>query len=118
MPDTSKSFELLADDIRRRVLILLCDTNEIRVPEAIQARSQAIPSPANGTALQGDSAGRQYQAVDLHLHHTHLPKLEAEDLITWDREQQLVSRGPAFEEIEPLLHLLAANPHMLPGDLF
>lgn len=54
----------------------------------------------------------------MELSHVHLPKLEDSGLIEWDSEAGTVSRGPAFEEVEPVLRLLAANADRLPGDLF
>lgn len=40
------------------------------------------------------------------LHHVHLPKLDEAGYVEWDREADVVSRGPMFEEIEPVLRVL------------
>lgn len=42
----------------------------------------------------------------IELRHVHLPKLEQGDFIEWDRDSDLVTRGPEFAAIEPLLRLL------------
>lgn len=48
------------------------------------------------------------------MQHKHLPKLEALGFVEWDRENQYVTRGPQFREIEPLLELLNENLDELP----
>lgn len=40
------------------------------------------------------------------LYHVHLPKLAHAGYIEWDRDSNVVARGPRFREIEPLLDLL------------
>lgn len=48
------------------------------------------------------------------LRRTHLPMLEAEGLIEWDRETGEISRGPRFDEIEPFLELIEDHEDELP----
>ncbi|EFW90718.1 hypothetical protein ZOD2009_17720 [Haladaptatus paucihalophilus DX253] len=48
--------------------------------------------------------------------HTHLPKLESYDVIEWDRENNVVCRGPQFEELQPLLELIDNHRDELPDD--
>ena len=45
------------------------------------------------------------------LHHTHVPVLEQAGFVEWDAEAGVVGRGPAFDEIEPFLRLLAMYLH-------
>lgn len=120
MSDLSTLFELLAADARRRVLYMLCDTNTLRVPDGLQIRSHAQARQSGGSqTMQSVPSGDQSsRAFEMQLYHTHLPKLEAEDVVEWDPHDQIVSRGPAFEEIEPALRTLAANEPRLPGELF
>jgi hypothetical protein len=120
MLDISILFELLAADCRRQVLFLLCGTDSLQIPEGLSTRGEAqasqSPDPLSDRTLSsGDQPLRQRE---MELYHTHLPKLATEGVVEWDREVETVSRGPAFEEIEPALQLLAANPNALPGDLF
>jgi len=63
--------------------------------------------------LMRDSEGRD---PEIELVHTHLPKLEAAGLIDWDRETGEVTRGPNYEEIEPLLELIEDHADELPPD--
>jgi len=50
------------------------------------------------------------------LQETHLPMLEAEGIIEWDRETGEISKGPNFEEVEPLLQLMQRHADDLPPD--
>lgn len=56
------------------------------------------------------------QEVRLRLVHTHLPRLEEDGYIEWDRETETISKGPHFEEIEPLLELIETHADELPPD--
>jgi hypothetical protein len=47
------------------------------------------------------------------MRHGHLPKLADCGLIDWDRTADTVRRGPAFEEIEPLLDVLVTSQDTL-----
>lgn len=46
------------------------------------------------------------------LHHTHLPKLEAANIIEID--DGVIRRGPNWDEIEPLLTIIDENRERLP----
>ncbi|MFC7156142.1 hypothetical protein ACFQPA_11865 [Halomarina halobia] len=118
MSDVSTLFELLTADVRRRLLVALCDVDSVQVPDGLLVRGQAQPVPSS------DSLPRETPSLDegsahpltFQLHHNHLPKLVDAGVIEWDRETGTVSRGPEFEEIEPAVRLLVANAHALPGE--
>jgi len=48
--------------------------------------------------------------------HIHLPKLEEYGFIDWDRNSNEVSKGANFEEIRPLLEMLADHEDELPEE--
>ncbi|SDJ41762.1 hypothetical protein SAMN05216226_103108 [Halovenus aranensis] len=48
------------------------------------------------------------------MEHVHLPKLAEYGFITWDREQNEVAKGPEFDDIRPLIELIADNESELP----
>lgn len=48
-------------------------------------------------------------AANVGLVHTHLPKLQEEGFIEWDRDTGDISKGPHFEEIEPLLEFIQTH---------
>lgn len=52
--------------------------------------------------------------IKIELIHSHLPKLEEHEYITWDRESGEISKGPNWSEIAPLLHLLDEHADELP----
>lgn len=91
-------FELLADDLRRQVLYELLGQ---------ESRDPALTVP---DGVECDD--RDPRRVALSLWHTDLPKLEDADVVHWDRDVGEVYRGPAFDEIEPLLE--AVHPLIEP----
>lgn len=56
------------------------------------------------------------EKVEMDLAHNHLPKLEEAGYIEWDRVSGEISKGPRFEEIEPLLELMENHADELPPD--
>ena len=83
-------FGVLTHPLRRRVLLSLLEreSGTLSVPEDLSCRG-------------GD---REDLAVPMY--HVHLPKLTAAGYVEWDREAGRVRRGPAFEEIQPVLEAL------------
>ena len=121
MNQTSAYFDLLADDHRRNILFLLCDTESIQVPDGLLTRSQAQPVDTHSHSSPGSrqqSTKQDLSQLEAQLHHAHLPKLENNGVIEWDQDTQTVSRGPHFDDIEPVLRLFAANQDRFPDDLF
>lgn len=117
MSDVSTLFELLTADTRRRLLVTLCDVDSVHVPSWLFTRG-AVQRTSSGQQPHQKQSADESTSRELQLYHNHLPKLEAEDVIEWDRETETVSRGPTFEEIEPAIRLLATNQHTLPGDFY
>jgi hypothetical protein len=50
------------------------------------------------------------------MNHIHLPKLEEYGFIEWDQDTLEVRKGLTFDEIEPLLTLLADQEDELPSE--
>jgi len=67
---------------------------------------------ANGAA-PADAVGRR-----MRWRHRHLPKLADLGVIEWDGRDDEVTKGPAFDELAPLLELLVEHEEELPLDLF
>lgn len=66
--------------------------------------------------LLGDGGKLADEEWRITMEHKHLPKLEEYGFIDWDGESVTeVSKGPAFEDIRPLLELLDAESEKLPG---
>jgi hypothetical protein len=92
-------FDQLADALghqaRRQILVELMEHN-----------------PVSESGLEGSAVS------EIELIHSHLPKLDEMDYIVWDRESQTIMKGPIWEEIEPVVHLLRDNPERIPRDTF
>ena len=98
-----EALSALSNIHRRRVLMALIehpssDPDRIDVPGGI------------------DPTGTLSEAVHVELHHTHLPQLEEAGFIDWEASEGTVARGVRFDEIEPLLELLAKHTDELPGE--
>ncbi|MFC5972018.1 hypothetical protein ACFPYI_11820 [Halomarina salina] len=111
MGDVSTLFELLASETRRKLLVMLCDTESIDV-------SNGLPMRCTAATASSPTTQRTASSRDIELYHVHLPKLEAEGVVEWDRTVGSVSRGPEFDAVEPTIRLLAENESTLPGPFY
>jgi hypothetical protein len=105
-PARDRVFEALSHCIRRRLLLaLLTNTSPVSDP------ADAV---TNGRG-PGVVLDRQEGAVDVALHHNHLPKLAEYGYITRNSDSGSISRGEQWSEIEPFLRLLNEHSEQLPG---
>lgn len=100
-PQPGEQLNVIAHEARRRLLISLLDahsgaTTPIAITDWMDGTDATVPKTA--------------------MIHTHLPKLEDRGFIRWDREGHLVTRGPQFREIEPLLTILYEHRDDLPDE--
>jgi hypothetical protein len=51
------------------------------------------------------------------LYHGHLPKLAVEGVVEFDEASGTVSRGPAFDEVAPVLAVLVEHANRFPSGL-
>lgn len=91
-------FEVLSRPHRRRILTRLNALN---------------PRDEDEFELEG-LAGDELADKSISLIHIHLPKLADSEFINWDRERQIVTRGPRFHEIAPLIDLMVTHQDELP----
>ncbi|MDS0300459.1 helix-turn-helix domain-containing protein [Halogeometricum sp. S1BR25-6] len=80
-------FDSLAHATRRRVLAELTDSADVSV-DSLSRRTDPDASP---------------ETTRTTLYHAHLPKLERNGFIWWDRENDTVGRGPRWETAESVL---------------
>lgn len=90
----------LSDPYRRQLLVALLDHNpqddDDRDPLGILA------------------AADEPDVLEIELIHNHLPRLEEMGYITWNRTTNEISKGPQWDEIEPLLELIHNHQDELP----
>lgn len=99
-------FEMLSHEYRRRILVAVAREN----PQD----EDDITSESIADGHEGDDD--TLELLTQQLYHTHLPKLDDAGFVDWDRESGRITRGPRFEEIEPLLRLMSDHQDELPDD--
>lgn len=57
------------------------------------------------------------KSARLELFHNHLPKLESEEYIGWNKAERTIRTGPRWGEIEPLLDVIHMHLNELPPTL-
>lgn len=71
------------------------------------------PVTESGLQVRGsDDARRGENAV----RHIHLPKLAEAGYVDWDRDTGAITKGPRYDEVEPLLELIENHSDELPPD--
>jgi hypothetical protein len=95
-------YEALVHPYRRRLLVAMLEADRHGV---------AYPNPLEfAPVVQGDP-GRQRR---IEMAHVHLPKLDDMGVVRWDRETEELSKGPKWDEIEPLLCWMEEHRDELP----
>lgn len=97
-----QQFKALSHPTRRRILLTL-DEHNPRDEEEFES-----------TAFR--TADQELAPLTQPLYHKHLPHLADAGFIEWDRDTNTITRGPRFEDIEPLLELIRTHQDELPDD--
>jgi hypothetical protein len=95
-------FTALSDPYRRELLVALLKANP---------QDDEDIDPLN-TASDFE---KETDILKIEMFHTHLPKLEEEGFIEWDREAGQIRKGPNWDEIAPLLQLIQDHHDELPA---
>lgn len=110
-PSMNERFDRVLDALnhpyRRRLLVSLLEHNP-----------QDDDDPQESSVDLGDASviGIDEELVQMEMFHNHLPKLEELGYIRWDREAGTISKGPNWDEVEPLLQLLHKHREELPAE--
>lgn len=92
-----QKFTLLADRRRRTLLFVL---GEVADPVSIGGLGERLVAREDPESALDQSA---LDDVELKLHHIHIPKLAEHDVLDYDAEAGIVSRGPRFDRIHSWL---------------
>lgn len=104
-------FRALAHRQRRQLLVRLRtqDTRRIRkLSRESRELLVATDSFIDGYLASSMEVGAVDKAL-IRLHHVHLPKLAEDGFIEWDRDANLVRKGPQFESLRPILDVIEAD---------
>lgn len=93
---TDAAFDALANEHRRRLLVDLLEENSLDA-------TAYIPVDEDSGILKTE------QQMQIEMYHQHLPKLADEGFIYWNQNTNEIVKGPQFEELWPLLEVVA--PH-------
>lgn len=99
--DWETIFSALRNVYRRRLLVALVEQD---------ASDDTVPVPE---AVAGDHD--DLSVLQANLIHTHLPQLEQAGYITWEQDTHQITRGPHFDEIQPVIELLHDHQDELPA---
>jgi hypothetical protein len=94
-------FDVLSHPLRRRLLT--------SIAESTSGDGAAV------TTADLNTRGEDVDRLRVELYHAHLPKLAEAGYIEWDGDTRATRRGPNFDEVEPVLRLLADEQDDLPG---
>jgi hypothetical protein len=91
----------ISDPYRRQLLVALLDHNP---------QDDADLDPLDVVA----ETERESTVLESELVHNHLPKLDAMEIIRWDRDSGEISTGPEWDEVAPILELIHDHREDLP----
>lgn len=73
-------------------------------------------SSRESTKIVANGGGRDLDELRTELYHVHLPRLVDFGYVVHDEATGEVRKGPKFDEIAPLIRLMATHPDELPAD--
>lgn len=107
----TNTFSILADPVRRYGLDYL-DEQETPVSfDRLATRVATWHTDSDPEAVDDATLTEMRTA----LYHVHLPKLAEAGYIEWNKDTHTIRRGPNFDEIAPLLRLMAEHEDKLPA---
>lgn len=92
----NNTFDALANTHRRQLLVALVEENP---------QTDTVQRPPDTDGAVSDHERWSH----IQMQHIHLPKLEDRGFIQWEKETGEINRGPAFEEIRPLLEWIRSG---------
>jgi len=108
MTGNDEAFEALADRRRRQLLVDLLHDDSLLVPQLSGASRDLLAAHESllGEYLSGQREVDGADKTDVRTYHVHLPMLVEYGYVEWDRDAHLVTRGPEFDDLRPLLEVV------------
>jgi hypothetical protein len=98
---TDRLLDTLANAQRRRIVRRLFEREApVRFERLVDDLAAA------GSAQEGDDVEAEREAARIALHHSHLPKLVDDGVVTFDREESVVEPGPQLRVVATCLDAL------------
>jgi hypothetical protein len=98
---TDEILDALSHSLRRRLLFGLFEQDN----DAGDLSLDRVPG-----------IGFEETDVQTKLYHVHLPKLEKKGYVRWKRDEHTITKGPDWDQIEPLLRVIYNHLNELPPD--
>lgn len=97
--DPDDFFAILKNRRRRFVIEYLTTRGD---PATLRELSEYVTAREGGTPRETVTA-EERRSVHVSLYQSHLPKMDCTAVVTFDRDRNLVSSGPALSQFEPYL---------------
>ncbi|MGQ3412935.1 hypothetical protein ACT4ML_11820 [Natrinema sp. LN54] len=117
MMRNDEAFEALADGQRRELLVEILESGRYDVPE-LPGSSQEIAEANRGFLREYLSTAREGNEGDkelISMHLVHIPALADGRFVEWNRDDHVVTKGPRFDELVPVLELIDELPDDRPA---
>jgi len=108
MIGNDNAFDALADRRRRRLLVELLHEDPLLVPHLSGAARELLAAHESllREYLSGPEEIDGADKTEVRMYHVHLPMLVEDGYIEWDRDAHVVSKGPEFDALRPLLEVI------------
>lgn len=108
MIGNDKAFDALANRRRRQLLVDLLHDDSLHIPHLSGASRELLAAHESllGEYLSGSWEVDGVDKTDVRMYYVHLPKLVEYGYVEWDRNTNLVTKGPEFDALRPLLEVV------------
>ncbi len=108
MLTNDEAFDAMADLRRRQLLANLLHTDPQAVPK-LSSVSQEMLQAHEAFLWEYLSGSQEIENADkaaIRTHHVDLPKLVQYSYVKWDHDDSVVTKGPKFDDVRPLLNVV------------
>ncbi|WP_205254135.1 MULTISPECIES: hypothetical protein [Halostella] len=116
---TDSGFDALSNERCRELLVSLLDSDHRVVPE-LSDEAREIANSNEELLRKHLASSREVAGVDedlLGVRLVHLPKIADYGFVEWDRDANVMSRGPRFDDLRPLLEMVDDPREVPPSEI-